>query len=384
MRSVHDGQRPGRAVPAATPSTDPARFTPARAALTRAAPTPAAFTPAVPAPAFVTPTTAVPAVRVPLTSAPGEWRGPLRPGAGPWGKGPGPLRDGSGAGAFGAGRSHPVLRTRHQRLSAPGAQGAPGVPPAARGLALDLGSSRTRAWVPGRGLVLDPFPGAGLHGGEERPVRRGRIVDPESCGRLLGRIADAALGPDRSDSVIVLSHPVLAGAEHRTAARALLAGLGTTRVLVLSSARAAAAYAGPRDAGPLLVVDMGAELTEVTLLVNGLVADARQAESGLDDLDRLDPAKLPEVLVRTVLDMITSMWRHDRHGAIRGALRKGPVLAGGGALRADVTDRIAHRLGTRVRLADDPSTTVVRGAGQILSSVLRHRTASPDHPGRPR
>ncbi|WP_371628049.1 rod shape-determining protein [Streptomyces sp. NBC_01116] len=235
--------------------------------------------------------------------------------------------------------------------------------------------------MPGRGLVLDPFPGAGLHAGEERPVRRGRIVDPESCGRLLGRIADAALGPDRSDSVIVLSHPVLAGAEHRTAARALLAGLGTTRVLVLSSARAAAAYAGPRDAGPLLVVDMGAELTEVTLLVNGLVADARQAESGLDDLD---PAKLPEVLVRTVLDMITSMWRHDRHGAIRGALRKGPVLAGGGALRADVTDRIAHRLGTRVRLADDPSTTVVRGAGQILSSVLRHRTASPDHPGRPR
>ncbi|MFE7138797.1 rod shape-determining protein MreC [Streptomyces sp. NPDC057644] len=238
--------------------------------------------------------------------------------------------------------------------------------------------------MPGRGLVLDPFPGSGPHGGAERPVRRGRIVDPESCGRLLGRIADAALGPDRSDSVIVLSHPVLAGAEHRTAARALLAGLGTTRVLVLSSARAAAAYAGPRETGPLLVVDMGAELTEVTLLVGGLVADARQAESGLDDLDGLDPAALPTALVRTVLDMITSMWRHDRHGAIRGALRKGPVLAGGGALRADVTDRIARCLGTRVRLADDPSTTVVRGAGQILSSVLRHRTAPPECSGRPR
>lgn len=296
------------------------------------------------------------------------------------GKGPGPLRDGSGAGAFGAGRSHRGLRAYHQHQVAPGAQG---VSPAARGLALDLGSSRTRAWVPGRGLVLDPFPGSGPHGGDERPVRRGRIVDPESCGRMLGRIADAALGPDRSDSVIVLSHPVLAGAEHRSAARALLAGLGTTRVVVLSSARAAAAYAGPRETGPLLVVDMGAELTEVTLLVNGLVADARQAESGLDDLDRLDPAKLPTVLVRTVLDMITSMWRHDRHGAIRGALRKGPVLAGGGALRADVTDRIARCLGTRVRLADDPSTTVVRGAGQILSSVLRHRTASSEQSGRP-
>ncbi|WP_069742227.1 rod shape-determining protein [Streptomyces sp. EN23] len=235
--------------------------------------------------------------------------------------------------------------------------------------------------MPGRGLLLGPFPGSGSHGGDERPVRRGRIVDPESCGRLLGRIADAALGPDRSDSVIVLSHPVLAGAAHRTAARALLAGLGTTRVVVLSSARAAAAYAGPREAGPVLVVDMGAELTEVTLLVGGLVADARQAENGLDDLD---PATLPSVLGRTVLDMITSMWRHDRHGAIRGALRKGPVLAGGGALRTDVTDHLARCLGTRVRLADDPSTTVVRGAGQILSSVLRHRPTPPERSGRPR
>lgn len=263
---------------------------------------------------------------------------------------------------------------------------------AARGLALDLGSSRTRAWVPGHGLVTDPVLGGGsgslLDGPDlafdadgERPVRRGRIVDPESCARLLGRIADAALGPDRTDSVIVLSHPVLAGAVHRNAARELLAGLGPTRVLVLSSARAAAAYAGPRDAGPLLVVDMGAELTEVTLLVGGRIADARQAESGLSDLD---PATLPATLVGTVLDMVKSMWRQDRHGAIRGALRKGPVLAGGGALRPDVTDRLARCLGTPVRLAEDPSTTVVRGAGRILSSVLRHGATTSVLPGRPR
>ncbi len=253
---------------------------------------------------------------------------------------------------------------------------------AARGLALDLGSSRTRAWVPGHGLVADPFLGSGPDGDGERPVRRGRIVDPESCGRLLGRIADAALGPDRTDSVIVLSHPVLAGAVHRNAARELLAGLGPTHVLALSSARAAAAYAGPHDAGPLLVVDMGAELTEVTLLVGGRIADARQAETGLSDLD---PATLPATLVGTVLDMVKSMWRQDRHGAIRGALRKGPVLAGGGALRPEVTDRIARCLGTPVRLADDPSTTVVRGAGQILSSVLRHGvTPAASLPGRTR
>ncbi|MER5893490.1 rod shape-determining protein [Streptomyces sp. NPDC001876] len=236
---------------------------------------------------------------------------------------------------------------------------------ATRGLAIDLGSSGVRGWVPGRGLVTGPAP----QEGRGRPVRRGRIVDAESCAELLGHLADTALGADRSGAVIVLSHPVLAGSEHRSLARDLLTALGPSGVVVLSSARAAAACAGPRGGGPLLVVDTGAEITEVTLLVDGTVADARQAEAGLIDLE---PEAPPADLVRTVLDMVMSMWRQDKHGAVSGALRRGPVLAGGGALRRDVTDGIAGRLGVRVHLADDPATTVVRGAGLILDSVLRH------------
>ncbi|MEV7234812.1 rod shape-determining protein [Streptomyces sp. NPDC051020] len=251
-----------------------------------------------------------------------------------------------------------------------------------RGLALDLGSSRTRAWVPGLGIVTDADAestddpqGARGHG---RPVRRGRIVDRESCGRILSRIADTALGTDRSETLIVLSHPVLAGPEHRAEARELLAALGPTSVIVLNSARAAAACGGPQDGGPLLVVDIGAELTEVTLLVDGMVRDAREAETGLSDLG---PAEPPTPVVRTALDMIMEMWQQDRHGAVLGALRKGPLLAGGGALRPDITNRIAVRLGVPVRLADDPATTVVRGAGLILSSALRHAAAAPALPG---
>ncbi|MFF2438583.1 rod shape-determining protein [Streptomyces sp. NPDC058107] len=249
-----------------------------------------------------------------------------------------------------------------------------------RGLALDLGSSRTRAWTPGLGIVTDAESGDPEGGsGHVRPVRRGRIVDPESCGRMLSRIADTALGADRSETLIVLSHPVLAGPEHRAEVRELLlAALGPTSVIVLDSARAAAAYAGPQDGGPLLVVDIGAELTEVTLLVDGMVRDARQAETGLSDLGPTEP---PTAVVRTALDMIMEMWRQDRHGAVLGALRKGPLLAGGGALRPDITNRIAVRLGVPVRLADDPATAVVRGAGLILGSVLRKAGAAPALPG---
>ncbi|MFF2012100.1 rod shape-determining protein [Streptomyces sp. NPDC058195] len=243
---------------------------------------------------------------------------------------------------------------------------------ATRGLALDLGSSRTRVWVPGHGVLADTDTDlcgdAGTGPGHGRPVRRGRIVDPESCGRMLGRIADTALGTDRTGTVIVLSHPVLAGPRHRAAAHDLLAALGPTTVIALDSARAAAASAGPRDGGPLLVVDIGAGLTEATLLVDDQVRDARQAETGLDDLD---PDRAPTAVVRTVLDMILGMWQQDRHGAVLGALRKGPLLTGGGAARPDITDRITASLGAPVRLADDPATAVVRGAGMVLSSLLR-------------
>ncbi|WP_326769041.1 rod shape-determining protein [Streptomyces sp. NBC_01591] len=250
-----------------------------------------------------------------------------------------------------------------------------------RGLALDLGSSRTRVWVPGHGVMADTdvCDDSSTETGYGRPVRRGRIVDPESCGRLLGRIADTALGADRTGTVIVLSHPVLAGARHRAAAEELIAALGPTTVIALDSARAAAACAGPRAGGPLLVVDIGAELTEATVLVDGQVRDARQAETGLGDLD---PAQPPTAVVRTVLDMIMEMWKQDRHGAVLGALRKGPLLTGGGAARPDITNRIAVRLGVPVRLADDPATAVVRGAGLVLSSVLRRADAAPALTGR--
>jgi len=264
-----------------------------------------------------------------------------------------------GASRDGRRRGRPVLRRRE----APAA--ATHRPRPLRGLAIDLGSSGARAWVPGQGLVTGGP--SGWEDGVGRPVRRGRIVDPESCAGLLGRLADTALGAHRQDGVIVLSHPVLAGREHRVLAGELLAGLGVSGAVVLNSAGAVAACAGGLDGGPLLVVDMGAELTEVALLVDGSVVDARQTEAGLSDLE---PSSPPAGLVRDVLDMITSMWREDQHGAVRGALRRGPVLTGGGALRRDVTDRIAGCLGGPVRVDPDPSTAVVRGAALVLGTVL--------------
>ncbi|MER7539325.1 rod shape-determining protein MreC [Streptomyces sp. NPDC097704] len=230
-----------------------------------------------------------------------------------------------------------------------------------RGIALDIGSSRTRAWAPGAGVFADVPSG---------PVRRGRVTDADSQLRLLRSLTASAPGDGGHDTVVMLTHPVLAAPEERAAARRMVGGLGPVRVIAVDSARAAAAYAAPSGGGPLLVVDLGAQLTEVTLVVDGLVEDARLAEVGLDDLP--ESGSGADTIAATTADMVSDLWRHDRTGAVRGALRRGVLVTGGGALRLDVTGRLAHLLRARLRLANDPSTSVVRGAGLMLASALRH------------
>lgn len=235
-----------------------------------------------------------------------------------------------------------------------------------RGIALDIGSSRTRAWAPGAGVFADVPSG---------PVRRGRVTDADSQLRLLRSLAASAPGGGGHDTVVMLTHPVLAAPEERAAAKRIVDGLGAVRVIAVDSARAAAAYAAPSGGGPLLVVDLGAQLTEVTLVVDGLVEDARLAEVGLDDLPASGSA--PDTIAATTADMVSDLWRHDHTGSVRGALRRGVLVTGGGALRLDVTSRLAHLLRARLRLANDPATSVVRGAGLMLASALRHPAGVP-------
>ncbi|MFE0778195.1 rod shape-determining protein [Streptomyces sp. NPDC058861] len=246
------------------------------------------------------------------------------------------------------------------------ARGGRGAGRPVRGIALDIGSSRTRAWAPGAGVFADVPSG---------PVLRGRVTDADSQLRLLRSLTARAPGGDGHDTVVMLTHPVLAGRKEREAVKRVADGLGAVRVFAVDSARAAAAHAAPPGDGPLLVVDLGAQLTEVTLVVDGLVVDARLAEVGLDDLP--ESGSVPDSVAGTAADLVSDLWRRDRTGAVRGALRRGVLVTGGGALRLDVTGRLAHLLRARLRLANDPSTSVVRGAGLMLASALRHPTAPP-------
>ncbi|MER6982104.1 hypothetical protein ABT317_35320, partial [Streptomyces carpinensis] len=87
------------------------------------------------------------------------------------------------------------------------------------GVALDMGSARTRAWISGRGLVLDvptvTFPGAGA----VYPIQRGAIVDTPGTARMLARLLGHRL-PRFVRPLVVVTAPVLDGVAYRAEARA--------------------------------------------------------------------------------------------------------------------------------------------------------------------
>jgi len=240
------------------------------------------------------------------------------------------------------------------------------------GIAIDLGSARTRAWAPGRGIILDTrtvtFPGTGT----SYPVQRGTIVDPEGTARMLDRLLGRRV-PRFGHPVIALTTPVLGGIAYREAARTALQVLRPRTVLTIPTAKAIALGADADPSRPLLIVDIGAHLTEVFLLTDGAVTDAHRTALGTDDLDYTPCRELTE----SVVTVVTGMLRRDHTSQTLDALRNGVLLAGGGALRPEITHGLAAQLHVPVRPAPAPHTVAVRGAAKHLQAV-HHRSPDAD------
>nr|WP_244503248.1 rod shape-determining protein [Streptomyces hygroscopicus] len=248
------------------------------------------------------------------------------------------------------------------------------------GLALDLGSARTRAWLAGRGMILDvptvTSPGAGA----VHPIQRGTIVDVPGTARMLDRLLGHRL-PRPTRPLVVVTAPVLGGPAYRERARTAVEVLRPRAVLTVPAARAIALAADADLSRPLLVVDVGAHLTEVVLLLDGVVFDARRTALGTADLT--GPGATAEIS-EAVTGMITSMLRQDRTSLTAEALSRGALLAGGGALRPDLVRRLIGGPHAPVRAVPAPHTAAIRGAAKVLRAAHAHPSAggtSPPGPG---
>ncbi|NEC88447.1 rod shape-determining protein [Streptomyces sp. SID12501] len=236
------------------------------------------------------------------------------------------------------------------------------------GIALDLGSARTRAWTSGRRGILDvptvTFPGVG----GTHPVQRGTIVDAPGTARMLHRLLGRRL-PRFGRPLLILTTPALGGVAYRATARTAVEVLRPHAVLTVPTARAVAMAVDADLTHPLLVVDIGAHLTEVTLLTDGAVTDARHTALGTTDLDsRTPPARIAEAVVA----MVTAMLDQDTTAQTLDALQRGALLAGGGALRPDLTYRLTGQLHAPVQTVPAPHTAAVRGAAKLLQAAHTH------------
>ncbi|MDR3031763.1 MAG: hypothetical protein LBV78_01380, partial [Kitasatospora sp.] len=107
------------------------------------------------------------------------------------------------------------------------------------GVALDLGSARTRAWVAGRGLILDvpTVTPLGTSTGGVHPVRRGAIVDTPAAALMLEGLLAHRL-PRAGRPLVIVTTPVLDGIAYRTEVRTALEVLRPRTVLTVPTARA--------------------------------------------------------------------------------------------------------------------------------------------------
>ncbi|WP_053846558.1 rod shape-determining protein [Streptomyces sp. NRRL B-24085] len=240
------------------------------------------------------------------------------------------------------------------------------------GIALDLGSARTRVWTSGRRTILDVPTVTGPGDGNGWPIQRGTIVDTPGTARMLNRLLGHRL-PRAGRPLVILTTPVLGGIAYRAEARTAVEVLRPRTVLTVPTARAVAVAADADLARPLLVVDIGAHLTEVTLLTDGAVTDARCTALGISDLDgRTPPARIADAVVA----MVAGMRDQDPTYQMLDALRRGPLLAGGGALRPDITCRLTDGLQVPLQPVQAPHTAAVRGAAQLLRAAHAHPSAT--------
>ena len=243
------------------------------------------------------------------------------------------------------------------------------VEPAAVGV--DLGSEYLRIWASGRPMIDVPAT-AVTDGPDARLVRRGRIVDESGVAALLRRLQARYTRPVPAGALLVVCRPVLTTADQERLVRDVLNDVFEPSHLRFIDGVCAAAIGSGTRSGPLLVADVGAELTELAVVADGRVVAARRQDRGVMD----EEPGGHDGLLRTLLDLRLDLERDPTVRFYDTEVRRRPLLLiGGGAARPHLAATLAGVLNMAVRPAAAPRLAAARGAGLAALSTLR-RTAT--------
>jgi rod shape-determining protein MreB len=235
-------------------------------------------------------------------------------------------------------------------------------------VAVDLGSGETRLWAIGDGIRQAPS----VDESPRRPtplVRRGRIVDAAGCVALLTRLLHTFPQALPAGPLVVACRPVLASADDDEIRRVVTEAFAPSRVLLIDTARAAAIASGTAT-GAVLLADVGAQLTEVALLLDGRVAAARIADMGTHDTTAgRGPRLLAGIVARLVADIAHGP---DMLQLTTATLTRGMIVVGDGATIPELTMRLAANLEKPVLPARSPRLAALSGAGLAATAARRH------------
>lgn len=251
------------------------------------------------------------------------------------------------------------------------------------GLAIDLGTARIRFFIPRTGIVLDePNLVAYASTGEviaaghaawsasaadnarlHKPVRSGVIRDPIGCVHALRLLLAKAL-PDRhhTDRATVCI-PATAHLADVSVILGVAASATGGQVRPVASGLAACLGAGLDVARPTprLVCDVGAGITEIACVAQGLVLASAALRSGIGHYD-----EHPDRAVRDITALLHRLLNQlsDRRHALAGG-NESLLLVGGGALLADLAPRLSAALQLPVLVPERPRDVVAFGLGDL-------------------
>ena len=262
-----------------------------------------------------------------------------------------------------------------------------------------------------------------------RPLRHGVIADFEVTEQMLRHFIRQVISGFRSSTQVMVCVPSGITPVERSAVEEATLGAGAGRAYLIEEPLAAAIGAGLPVAESVgsLVVDVGGGTSEIAVTALGGVVVAHSVRVGGYELDEaivrfvqdheklligqeqaeavkieigsavagVDVADSADVAGR---DLVTGLLRRAELGAeeVRAALQRplaqiidavkdllertppelssdvsdsGLMLVGGGALLRGFDELLRRETGLAVTVADDPLTTVARGAGQALEEL---------------
>ncbi|MFG2246391.1 rod shape-determining protein [Spirillospora sp. NPDC048823] len=243
--------------------------------------------------------------------------------------------------------------------------------------AIDLGSSRIRATLPARDVLVDrpsavggPAP-TGRTGRtfRARPIEHGMVTDACACTRLT-RLTLLEADPERELREILLAVPAAAsGAQLDRAAAAVRAAAGRP-VRTMEAPLAAAIGAGidPGDPRPRLILDIGAGIVEAAVIMRGRVHAARSIQYLPEHRAGHSLPRIPEHVRGQIATGIRHMLTDLPVPLRRTARSGGLLLTGGGARLPSLPGRLTAEMGLTIAIARDPARATIRGLARTCRS----------------